>query len=331
MESGWGGHSGAISRSFACCRAWEQPQGTARAGQGEVAEGLSTRGTASIGCSLWRWDQPSRRTGNQHPLGTPQPHKTTRVFPSSCVQPQQHPNPSHPCPQPPCSPPLTWSAWHSRSQVLCASTQRLGFSWLGQTPRCRILAGCRLSPAAAAASKGRSSAARIGSALPSCCPPACTRGPGRPKLRRGIWLPCALPRGSAQITLDGREKKKSKKKNQKGGREDKEEEEMRSKPLWFSTPAACWLCGDAARHLRPSLSPQGDGDSIVQRWLSLAGVPVLLGGSLHAWHPEAVAAAAGPGSQHGGSGQWGWGAACVWGRGGRGGREGCNLNPLPSH
>lgn len=61
---------------------------------------------------------------------------------------------------------------------------------------------------------------------------------------------------------------------------------MRSKPLRFSTPGACCLSGDAARHLCPSLSSQGDGHSIAQRWLSLAGVPVLAGGSLHAWHPK---------------------------------------------
>lgn len=35
---------------------------------------------------------------------------------------------------PGCPRPLTWSWTHSRSQVLWASTQRLGLSWLGHMP-----------------------------------------------------------------------------------------------------------------------------------------------------------------------------------------------------
>lgn len=103
-----------------------------------------------------------------------------------------------------------------------------------------------------------------------------------------------------------------------------------SKPLRFSTPGARCLSGDAARHLGPSPSSQGTGDGIVpQRWPRGAPRPLRCpragggGGSAHPWHPQPGSArravAAGPG------------AACVWGRGGRGGREGCNLNPLPSH
>lgn len=104
------------------------------------------------------------------------------------MPPPQSPIPTPPQP-PPHPTPLTWSAWHSRSQVLWASTHRLGFSWLGQTPRCRILPGCRLSPAAAAASKGRRSATPRG---PRCRPPARRPRLWRPKFPRGgIWPPHA--------------------------------------------------------------------------------------------------------------------------------------------
>lgn len=84
-----------------------------------------------------------------------------------------------------------------------------------------------------------------------------------------------------------------------GGRGDKEEEE-RTKPLSFSTPGARRTTGDAARRLHPSpLGSRGAGDAE-----AVAGVPR---GSVH--------------PRHGQRGEWG----------GRGGREGCNLNPLPSH
>lgn len=87
-----------------------------------------------------------------------------------------------------------------------------------------------------------------------------------------------------------------------GGRGDKEEEEEeRSKPLSFSTPGARRTTGDAARRLHPSppLGSRGAGDT--------AAVADVSRGSVH--------------PRHGQRGEWG----------GRGGREGCNLNPLPSH
>lgn len=85
-----------------------------------------------------------------------------------------------------------------------------------------------------------------------------------------------------------------------GGRGDKEEEEERTKPLSFSTPGARRTTGDASRRLHPSpLGSRGAGDTA-----AVAGVSR---GSVH--------------PRHGQRGEWG----------GRGGREGCNLNPLPSH
>lgn len=43
-------------------------------------------------------------------------------------------------------PVLTWSPTHSRSQVLWASTHRLGLSWLGHTPGWLRGPGGRLAP-----------------------------------------------------------------------------------------------------------------------------------------------------------------------------------------
>lgn len=324
MESGWGGHGGAMSRSFACCRVWDQPLGTARVGQGEVAKGLSTRGT---GCSPRRWDQPSRHTGNQHPLGTPQPHKTTWVFSKQLRAAPAAPEAIPSVPAAPTQPPAHLVGLALPLAGALRVHPEVGVQLVGADPQVPHPDRLQAQPGGDGGQQGQEQS-RKHRLSPAELPPACVHPGSRAAKTPARHLAALCPAAKLGTNHIGW---KGKKKYQKGGREDKEEEEMRSKPLWFSAPAACWLCGDAARHLRPSLSPQGDGDSIVRWWLSLAGVPVLPGGSLHAWHPEAVAVAAGPGSQHGGSGQWGWGAACVWGRGGRGGREGCNLNPLPSH
>lgn len=93
---------------------------------------------------------------------------------------------------------LTWSVWHSRSQVLWASTHRLGFSWLGHTPRWLILIGWRLAPSARTDRRAKTSAASMGSgwlAPASFRFPFFLFSPRPPKLQRGIGLPLALRAG----------------------------------------------------------------------------------------------------------------------------------------
>lgn len=65
-------------------------------------------------------------------------------------------------------PVLTWSPTHSRSQVLWASTHRLGLSWLGHTPGWLLGPGGR--PAPKVSPTTRSSGSGLGASMGTAGP-----------------------------------------------------------------------------------------------------------------------------------------------------------------
>lgn len=74
-------------------------------------------------------------------------------------------------------PALTWSLVHSRSQVLWASTHRLGLSWLGHRPGWFPSSGTRPAPKASLTMRNRG--------RNSCRAGMGTTGPGG----KAVWLP----------------------------------------------------------------------------------------------------------------------------------------------
>lgn len=67
---------------------------------------------------------------------------------------------------------LTWSPTHSRSQVLWASTHRLGLSWLGHTPGWLLGPGGRLAPEVGPSTRSSSSRSGLGASMGTARPGA---------------------------------------------------------------------------------------------------------------------------------------------------------------